>query len=236
MFGNNPIRKQNLGNGLTLKVVEVFPTIQGEGPLAGEPAIFVRLAGCNLACYFCDTDFESNAAEVPTEELIDVILDMQGRIKTDLVVITGGEPLLQNIVPFIERLVPTYRVQIETAGTVWIDGLEEIMHAQYGYDITIVCSPKTGKVHPMVQNYCDDWKYIISAGNSTEDGLPTMSTQQVGKSNKLFRPDKQDRIWVQPCDEHNEEQNDYNMERTIQVAMKHGYRVSLQQHKIMGVD
>ena len=59
MFGKNPIRPPEKGDGSILFVQEIFPTLQGEGPLAGVPAVFLRLGGCNLACSFCDTEFES---------------------------------------------------------------------------------------------------------------------------------------------------------------------------------
>ena len=60
MFGGNVARKQVLDDGQQLWVQEVFYTLQGEGPWTGHPSIFVRLAGCNLKCFWCDTDFESS--------------------------------------------------------------------------------------------------------------------------------------------------------------------------------
>ena len=59
MFGKNPIRKPENHDGNFLKIQEIFYTIQGEGIYSGYPAVFVRLGGCNLACKFCDTEFET---------------------------------------------------------------------------------------------------------------------------------------------------------------------------------
>ena len=59
MFGKNPIRKAEKGDGSVLQIQEIFPTVQGEGPHTGVPSVFVRLGGCNLACSFCDTEFEN---------------------------------------------------------------------------------------------------------------------------------------------------------------------------------
>lgn len=84
---------------LSLPVVETFgPTIQGEGPYAGRNADFIRLAGCNLSCQWCDTpyswdgrryDLRAEITETPVTQLIDGI-----RQRSGIVVITGGEPML----------------------------------------------------------------------------------------------------------------------------------------------
>jgi organic radical activating enzyme len=70
MFGKNATLKRELSDGQLLYVQEVFRTIQGEGPHAGLPATFVRLWGCHLKCYFCDTDFESNKQAMLLAELL----------------------------------------------------------------------------------------------------------------------------------------------------------------------
>ncbi|MBX9726502.1 MAG: 7-carboxy-7-deazaguanine synthase QueE, partial [Rickettsiales bacterium] len=118
MFGKNPKRAPEMTDGTTLHVVEIFPTLQGEGPCVGQPAVFVRLGGCNLACDFCDTEFE-NFSAIPLQSMLENIHahTTEGR---DLVVITGGEPMRQNIAPLCEALIAAgFRVQIETNGTLW---------------------------------------------------------------------------------------------------------------------
>jgi 7-carboxy-7-deazaguanine synthase len=150
VFGTNPINKKAGGSGLELAVQSIFPTVQGEGPFAGMPAVFLRMAGCNLRCYFCDTDFESKRQIMHRDQIVDgvVALSRAGKIQqTRLVVITGGEPMLQNLVPLIQKLTNPlhgFEVQIETAGTVWVDGLDKFIN--FG-QVTLVCSPKTGSVH-----------------------------------------------------------------------------------------
>ncbi len=101
-------------------VVEKFISINGEGTHAGEPAVFLRFKGCNLACEFCDTQW-ANEADVPaetmtTEELVAFV--QHSGIHS--VTLTGGEPLLQ---PGIASLITSlsalgYRVEIETNGSV----------------------------------------------------------------------------------------------------------------------
>jgi organic radical activating enzyme len=271
MFGTNPLRKQDL-SGL-IQVKSIFPTIQGEGPFAGESCIFVRLAGCNLRCFFCDTDFEGDTkVYVTVGGLVDAIMNVKPSSRTRLVVFTGGEPFRQNFIPAAQRLIDMYQmvVQVETAGTLWIpEALDlarrEFINPPYA-PFHIVCSPKTGKVVYEIAHFCTNWKYIIRVGGIDEkDGLPNLSTQVPGKEQKLFRPPREgDTVWLQPCEEydvssetcvqgvaHSPEdigpmsdqkvtgsvrdaaRSEANIQLCGQLAMKHGYKVSLQLHKYL---
>ncbi len=129
MRGKNPIRGPEKGDGSTLLVQHIFPTLQGEGPYAGVPAVFIRLGGCNLACAFCDTEFES-FREIRLGEIVERVLsfssDERGqeaeRGPFKLIVLTGGEPLRQPIGPLCAALIEAgFTVQIETNGTLWRD-------------------------------------------------------------------------------------------------------------------
>lgn len=241
MFGENPIRKQVRDDGSVLSVQEVFPTIQGEGPLAGTPAVFVRLAGCNLACTFCDTDFESKIDNMVTKDLL-VAETLKSLGNSTLVVLTGGEPLRQNVSPYIDLLLKSrldLRLQIETAGTVFPPSQWDYW---VGGRVSIVCSPKTGKVHRVIEKFCTDWKYIISADDEDTygDGLPGLSTQVdegdgSRMKNALYRPTKKSTIWLQPMDEQDPEKNERNLKEVVSRCRKYGYRLSLQQHKILGL-
>jgi organic radical activating enzyme len=109
-----------------LLVAEAFTSLQGEGPSAGQPAVFIRLSRCNLACRFCDTPYtwdwsrfrpDAEAARRPAGELAEWALTQ----RAGLVVITGGEPLLQQValLPLASRLAEAgRRVEIETSGTI----------------------------------------------------------------------------------------------------------------------
>jgi len=103
----------------TLKTIEIFASVQGEGLRQGEPTIFVRLAGCNLRCRFCDT---KRAWRSGREMSVEKIVEEAGRLRSDYpttwVCLTGGEPLGQNVRPLVKRLhSERFRVQIETNGT-----------------------------------------------------------------------------------------------------------------------
>lgn len=242
MYGSNKVAHQYLDSGQTLLVNEIFFSIQGEGPHAGKPAVFIRLTGCNLRCNFCDTDF-SGGTVMPLADIASGVLKVSAWGKPELVVITGGEPLLQNIAPLINLLWESGAdVQVETAGTVWIPGLELIARA-IGADF-LVCSPKTPKVHPKIAQVCCHWKYIISSGNvSAEDGLPTKDTQDPWKNRILnvYRPDFDNAfqtVWVQPCNDDSRfiGTTASNIKEAARVAMQYGYRLSLQLHKIVGLE
>jgi organic radical activating enzyme len=109
----------------TLELSEIFGSVQGEGPSAGEPALFVRLAVCNLRCAWCDTkytwDFKSYRYEdeVRTASCDEVLARIAGAPERR-VVITGGEPLLQQraLAPLLERVSRDSVVEVETNGTV----------------------------------------------------------------------------------------------------------------------
>lgn len=109
-------------------VSEVFgPTVQGEGPSLGRRCGFVRLGRCNLACAWCDTPFTwrwtDHDPDVELREMtVDAVVSQLDAMKVDMVVITGGEPLLQqrDVKPLVDalRVERGWRVEVETAGTI----------------------------------------------------------------------------------------------------------------------
>ena len=106
--------------------------------------------------------------------------------------------------------------------------------------VVIVCSPKTPRVRPELANFTRHYKYVIKAGQTSEvDGLPNVGTQPatVGKLQLLFRPPACDSIiWISPCDEYDPTKNLANVHAARDVVLKFGYRLSLQTHKLIGVE
>lgn len=102
----------------SLQVTELFYSIQGESSYAGYPCLFIRLAGCNLRCTYCDAKYtyEEDGRRMAKAEIIDFIR----KSKVRLVEITGGEPLLQeNVYPLMEALLTDNRiVLLETNGSI----------------------------------------------------------------------------------------------------------------------
>ena len=229
MLGRNRVRKRESGDGTRLQVTEIFHSIQGEGPYAGRPAIFIRLTGCNLRCWWCDTEWNDETdSYLSVEEIIQQARDLaQGT--TTLAVITGGEPVRQPL----HRLLPALHQcrlhpQIETAGTLWQDCLAEPY-------VDIVVSPKAPKIDPRVYDHAFALKYVIRAGETGDDGLPVRSTQIPGDNAVLARPRPGVPVYLSPCDEFDEEHNRANRRAVAESALKHGYRAGVQLHKVLGL-
>lgn len=230
MRGDNPLRPQELNDGLTLWVQEMFYTLQGEGPFAGAPSVFVRLGGCNLACYWCDTEFESSNWSPSITEIFDKVKELAAA-RTKMVVITGGEPFRQNIAPLVDLLLENgFHIQIETNGTLWVDLPDDP-------NLFIVCSPKTERLNTEVRKRTTAFKYVIEeSAVDPIDGLPVVSTQKAGATATIARPDVDVPVYVMPLDSGSVEQNQRNRNATVEVAMKHGYKLTLQIHKILGIE
>lgn len=218
---DDPDREQLIG------FIECWQTIQGEGPFVGMPAAFIRLAGCNLQCPLCDTDYTTNRITISVGTIVNTVCLVQklGR----LVVITGGEPFRQDIAPLIRELLSKeYIVQIETNGTLYRDDLP--------YDkIHIVCSPKSPVINGQLRPHIKALKYVVQAGHiDAGDGLPT---SVLGMKCRAARPAgfNLSDIYVQPADEGDPEKNKSNTLAAIQSCLKFGYRFCLQVHKIIGL-
>jgi 7-carboxy-7-deazaguanine synthase len=230
MRGSNPLRLKEHGSGQVLWVQEVFYTLQGEGPFSGHPSVFVRLSGCNLACYWCDTEFESSTWKPHLEELLEKIAQLRPEV-CDLIVITGGEPFRQNIKPLVLALLEQkLRVQIETNGTLWVDLPDDPR-------LTIVCSPKTAQLHTEIVPRISAYKYIVTDQQTdADDGLPIVSTQKNGQSVKIARPQGEIPVYVMPLDQYDEDANGRNRQYCVNIAKTFGYKLTLQTHKILAID
>lgn len=224
MYGKNPIRPPVPGDGMTLEVKHLFPTLQGEGPYVGQPSVFIRLGGCNLACTFCDTDFE-DYTPMPLADILARTKELslaKGQRVRDLVVITGGEPFRQNIAPLCEALLAEkFRVQIETNGT---------LYRSLPDAVDIVCSPKnTGQgyfpVREDLLSRVNAFKFIISRHDAKYNHVA-----DVGQG-RYHTP-----VYVQPMDEYDAVRNAENLALAKELAMTYGYRLSLQTHKLLGIE
>lgn len=232
------IEKTVKTDGSELDVFDIFTTIQGEGPYCGLRATFIRLAGCNLQCPQCDTDYTSKRRMMPVSDIVREV----AKNGISLVVITGGEPFRQPLAKLLmELLCIEVRVQIETNGTLFQDLAPMTLAA-----ITIVCAPKSGSVNKELEKHISAWKYVIDADYVADDGLPTQvlgrDVVKSGWERRVARPPAgfpRSQIYVQPEDPGPNapaEQYRRNEQAAIASVMRFGYRLQLQIHKLVGLE
>ena len=221
MFGNNTILGLESGDGHVLRVNSIFLTIQGEGEFTGIPSIFIRLSGCNLACKFCDTEFDT-FEEMHLNTILDTVLALNFGKNVKVVTITGGEPFRHPLEKLCQSLLECgFQPQIETNGTLFRDVPEQV---------SIVCSPKPTKngyrqIRPDLVKRITSFKFLISKFHEYYDSVP-----EVGQS--IYNT----KVFIQPIDEYDNDKNVQNIRYAIEVAQKYGYRLSIQIHKILGIE
>lgn len=208
-----------------------FPTIQGEGPFCGERALFFRLHGCNLRCPGCDTEYTSAKSFVAPKFFVNTAQEL-GWAEGALVVITGGEPFRQNIGPAIFALLEAgYRVQVETNGVLAPEGIPWD-HPRF----SVVCSPKTSRIHETILQEAIAFKYVLQHGHvSEDDGLPTKALQHAA-SPRVARPPAGALVFVQPMDEGEPTANALNLDAAIRSTMRFGHRLQIQVHKHINME
>ena len=238
-----PIEKMVRSSGDVLDVHSIFYTIQGEGPFCGSPAVFIRLAGCNLQCPLCDTEYTQGRRK---REIISIVSDVIAATplhlpRFPLVVITGGEPFRQPIGQLLRLLIMNgFHIQVETNGT-----LPPPSDYPWGYSKNpaertgtyIVCSPKSGKLNKLTAEAACCFKYVAQAHDMDEDGLPTHALEHPANPRLARPPVGYDLpIYLQPADEQNEGINRVNTKAVVDSAMRHGYIVQLQIHKLLNME
>ena len=231
-MNNQPIEKQFIDPNGALEVHHIFRTIQGEGPFTGERAIFIRLAGCNLQCPGCDTEYTSQRTLMPVSTVCARII-AECPIESMLVVITGGEPTRQNLGPLCHKLIECrYKVQIESNGVRAPDALTiNLVERKL---VTLVISPKTKAIHPKAAAIASCFKYVLRDGDiDPVDGLPLRALEHAAAP-RVARPPTgyKGLIYINPYDEKNEEANKRHLAATVKSCSTFGYRMGLQLHKI----
>ena len=189
-----------------LQLAEIFYSVQGEGTWTGTPAIFVRLAGCNLSCAFCDTDYALKFLAT-ADDVLARVRDVGGACP--MIVLTGGEPLAQRAaVALIDALrADGRRVHIESNGTLPVD---------LPRDVWLTVSPKE-RLHPAMAARANEAKLIVDGRVPTEWVAAFPATTP---------------IFLQP--EGNKAAN-VALAYAAAKAAPERYRLSLQTHKFIGV-
>ena len=254
--------------GDDLYVTKIFATIQGEGPFAGHRCVFVRLAGCNLGgkgldgpgCSFCDTDFRfANGQRMSIDEVYNQIEQLHPD-RERLVVITGGEPMLQsNLTKFFQEArhrSGTYTFQIESNGSM----LQPLPEGEIGAinEVVLVISPKVVESAHLVSqakyttlpldvlHRADYFKFVVSADeDSPYHKLPDwifegfqpriiyVSPMAVYQPGMVSPNNQAPSIWSLYFDQR---QCARNHAYAAELAMRHGFIVSVQMHLYCAVE
>ena len=192
-----------------MRVNEIFYSLQGEGFQAGTPAVFLRLAGCNLRCPFCDTAFDTF-----TEMSEEAIVAQLCQYPATLVVVTGGEPSLQLTDTLVEALHKVgRRVAVETNGT----------HPLPPAVDWVTLSPKDaflGAAAAPVLERADELKVVFDGIHEPQDYPHIQVTHR----------------FLQPCDTGDATRNALLRRQTVYYCLQHPHwRLSLQQHKLLDI-
>lgn len=191
-----------------MKINEIFYSLQGEGFWTGTPMVFLRLAGCNLHCPFCDTEWKS-FEEMSENEILEAIT----QFPTHKICITGGEPCLQLTESFVNRLHQNdFTVHVESNGTIIpppnVDWLTVSPKAPF-------LSDGKGK---LAIDSCDELKLLYPS-----------NPEQFSNIKATYR-------FLQPIDESDPEKTRINRSATIDYICSHPeWRLSLQIHKFLKI-
>ncbi len=203
----------------TLKIFEIFPSVQGEGSRQGEPTIFIRFAGCDQRCSFCDTKYAwTGGRPLSAEEVLEKIRRLRGRYPARWVCLTGGEPFMQDIRRLVRLLKSDrFRVQVETNGTRYYS-----VAADW---ITVSPKPKAYLVRPEFQRLAKEVKLVITR---------ELSLAVIAKIRTAFPP--RIPIFLQP--ESNRRWSQKRALRLLREALVAGLanvRVSIQLHRVLRI-
>lgn len=187
-------------------LVEIFESLQGEGRNSGRPCVFVRFAGCNLACPWCDTDVRRRFS-MNLEELV---AEVSG-FRTRSVILTGGEPTLVKGVPELIAAVKEkgFWIAVETNGTIAADWLAFVDY--------VACSPKRGAA--------------LELRTANEVRVVAEDARTAEFCREVRARVTADDYYVSPCD--HDGQIDFATAKDV-LGQLDGWSLSVQLHKLLG--
>jgi organic radical activating enzyme len=220
----------------TLIISEMFgPTLQGEGPSCGVPALFIRLGRCNLDCDWCDTPFtwdwagkngtvyeqEKELNRIPVYEVVEFI---NTQPKNLMIVITGGEPLIQSRgVEMLTLLLPDRRIEIETNGT-----RPPLQNTEVDYNVSPKLSNsgvvrqkawRSGAIEALKQTGRVNWKFVIANSSDVDEVNEFVKTYGIPPW----------RVWLMP-EGKTAEKVEQGLKDLAPIAIEYGFRLSGRQH------
>lgn len=171
-----------------INISEIFYSIEGETSMVGKPSVFVRTAGCNLRCKWCDTVYARSKGQ---KRKLKWILDKVAQYKCSNIVLTGGEPLLQNnAIVLMEELVSKgYKVILETNGSKEITGIPEKVNI-----ILDIKTPSSGEADEMdllnikKLKKKDELKFVIKDKHDFDWSCDVLDKYKTKAGEVLFSP------------------------------------------------
>lgn len=193
---------------MSYKLVEIFESLQGEGRNTGRPCVFVRFAGCNLACPWCDTDVRERFSMTLDELLAEI-----ASYKAKTVVLTGGEPTLIEGAPELIAALKAagYFIAVETNATVDAPWLQFVDY--------VACSPKA------------EFPDKIELKKANEVRVVASDDRAVEFCRRVKEIIEADDYYVSPCDHDGE--IDFATAKSV-LSKLDGWSLSVQLHKILG--
>lgn len=198
----------NPSAGPTYALVEIFESLQGEGRNTGRPCVFVRFAGCNLSCPWCDTDV-SFRFSATLGDLVGEIASFRAKS----VVLTGGEPTLVEGMPELVAELKSrgYWIAVETNGTNDADWLQFVDY--------VACSPKSEFPDSVALSRADEVRVVAS------------SEEVVGFCRGIRGRIAATDYYVSPCERGGE--IDFATAKSV-LSQLDGWSLSVQLHKLLG--
>ena len=172
----------------TLRINEIFYSIQGESSRIGRPTVFVRLTGCPMRCTYCDTAYAFHSGQ--QKEIDEIIQEIQ-KFDTNYVTVTGGEPLAQkNCIELMNQLCALgYQVSLETGGGLDIKDVNS--------KVKIILDVKTPKSNEDKNNFwpnlaniktTDEIKFVIQDYDDFSWSIDIIKQYQLNQQQILFSP------------------------------------------------
>jgi len=192
-------------------LVETFDSIQGEGLYAGSLCFFLRLGGCDIGCHWCDEKKSWDESKHPKTSLIDIV-SLVSKSPSEIVIVTGGEPLMHNLDKLSSELKKYKKVHLETSGAYRLSG---------NWD-WITLSPKKNKL-PLAEIYkkTDELKCIIY--NQSDFDFAIEQSKKVSENCLLYlQPEWDKKTQI--------------LDNIINFIKKHPrFKLSVQKHKYLGL-
>ena len=189
-------------------LVEIFESMQGEGRNSGRPCVFIRFAGCNLACPWCDTD-RARHFSLSIEDLVKEV----GGFRAKSVILTGGEPTLVGNMPELIAALKAkgYWIAVETNGTNEPDW--------FGFLDYVACSPKAEFPDRLALTRADEVR-VVASSEDVADFCKTVRRRIAATD-----------YYVSPCERNGT--IDFATAKAV-LAKLEGWSLSVQLHKILG--